>query len=346
MQMDERKRKILRAIIQDYIASAEPIGSRTIARKFDLGVSPATIRNEMSDLEELGLIEQPHTSAGRIPSDAGYRYFVDFLMDPPTLMEEDRSLIEKETTRRIHEIQEVVTQTSKLLSQLTSLTSVVMGPQKGKSPFSKMYFLPYQPGQAIMVVVKENGVVENHIVEIGEDVTAEELQEVAHILNQKLYGHSLGQIKKKLLHEIYSELARQRHLIDNALSLLEPILDDGDEEKERISLGGTLNMLNQPEFRDFEKAKSLFRAFEEDGRLKKLFSTHQEGLSVTIGGENKLEEFQDCSVISATFRLDGEIVGAVGILGPTRMDYAKAMAIVDYTTRSLTRLLRNRQGQR
>lgn len=344
MQMDERKKKILRAIIQDYIASAEPIGSRTIARKFDLGVSPATIRNEMSDLEELGFIEQPHTSAGRIPSDAGYRYYVDFLMDPPVLDEGEKNLIEKETTRRIHEIQEVVSQTSKLLSQLTSLTSVVLGPQKGKSPFSKMYFLPYQPGQAIMVVVKENGVVENHIVDIGEDVTAEELQEVATIFNQKLQGYSLGQVRRTMLHEIYNELTKQRRLIDNALELLGPILNDGNEEKDRIYLGGTLNMLNQPEFRDLEKIKTLLKAFEEDGQLKKLISTKQEGLTVTIGGENKLEEFQDCSVISATFRLDGEVVGAVGILGPTRMDYAKAMAIVDYTTRSLNRLLRPRWG--
>lgn len=347
MQMDDRKKKILRAIIQDYIASAEPIGSRTIARKFDLGVSPATIRNEMSDLEELGLIEQPHTSAGRVPSDAGYRYYVDFLMDPPALNVDEKNLIEKETTRRIHEIQEIITQTSRLLSQLTRLTSVVVGPQKGKSPFSKLYFLPYQPGQAIMVVVKENGAVENHIVEIGEDVTAEELQEAANIFNQKLQGQTLTQVKRTMLHEIYSELAKQRHLIDNALELLRPILDDVDEEKERIYLGGTLNMLNQPEFRDIEKVKSLLKAFEEDGgRLKKLLSTNQEGLTVTIGGENKLEEFHDCSVISATFRLDGEVFGAVGILGPTRMDYAKAMAIVDYTTRSLNKILRQRCGPR
>lgn len=338
--MDERKQKILRAIIQDYIASAEPIGSRTIARKFDLGVSPATIRNEMSDLEELGLIEQPHTSAGRIPSDAGYRYYVDFLMDPLALGDDDKLLIERETTHRIHEIQEVVTQTSKLLSQLTSLTSVVLGPQKGRGAFSRMHFLPYAPGQAIMVVVKENGSVENHVVDIGQDTTAEELQMIADVLNEKMHGHTLNQVKRTLLHEIYSEITRQRTLLDNALELLEPIMKDDDEDNERIYLGGTLNMLNQPEFHDLEKVKALFKAFEEDGQLKKLLSMDKEGLSVTIGGENKLDEFRDCSVISATFRIGGEVVGAVGILGPTRMDYAKAMAIVDYTTRSLNQLLR------
>ncbi|WP_206812074.1 heat-inducible transcriptional repressor HrcA [Paradesulfitobacterium ferrireducens] len=338
MQMDERKQKILRAIVQDYIATAEPVGSRTIARKFNLGVSPATIRNEMADLEELGFIEQPHTSAGRIPSDAGYRYYVDCLMDTPKLSTEDKNLIEIETAKRISEIEEVISHTAKLLSQLTSLTSIVMGPQKGRSPFGQMYFLPYQPGQAIMVVVKENGAVENHIVDIGNHVTAEELQQVATVFNNKLKGYSLAQVKKTLLHEIYSELTKQRHLLDNALSMLGAVLDD-DRNEEKVYLGGTLNMLNQPEFRDFDKVKNLFRAFEEDGRLKKLLYPTQEGVSVTIGGENKLEEFQDCSVISATYRLNGEVIGSIGVLGPTRMDYAKSMGIVDFMTRSLTDLL-------
>jgi len=338
MQMDERKRKILRAIVLDYIATAEPIGSRTIARKFDLGVSPATIRNEMADLEDLGFIEQPYTSAGRIPSDAGYRYFVDCLMDPQALSEEDKETIERESTKRIHEIQEVISHTSKLLSELTNLTSLVLGPHKGKSTFGKMHFLPYQPGQVIMVIVKENGVVENHIIDIGENLTAEELQQVAGVFNQKMRGYSLGQVKRSMLHEIYSELSRQRRLIDNTLDRLSAILDDNEEE-ERIYLGGTLNMLNQPEFRDLGKVKTLFKVFEENESLRKLLHPHQEGLNVTIGGENTLKEFRDCSVISATYKVNGLTIGAVGVLGPTRMDYAKVIAIVDFMTRSLTEVL-------
>ncbi|MDR3602166.1 MAG: heat-inducible transcriptional repressor HrcA [Desulfosporosinus sp.] len=338
MQMDERKRKILRAIVMDYIATAEPIGSRTIARKFDLGVSPATIRNEMADLEDLGFIEQPYTSAGRIPSDAGYRYFVDCLMDPQALSEEDKETIERESTKRIHEIQEVISHTSKLLSELTNLTSLVLGPHKGKSTFGKMHFLPYQPGQVIMVLVKENGVVENHIIDIAENLTAEELQHVAGVFNQKMRGFSLGQVKRSLLHEIYSELSRQRQLIDSTMDRLRAVLDD-DEEEERIYLGGTLNMLNQPEFRDLGKVKTLFKVFEENESLKKLLHPHQEGLNVTIGGENILKEFWDCSVISSTYKVNGLTIGAVGVIGPTRMDYANVIAIVDFMTRSLTEVL-------
>jgi len=342
MQMDERKRKILRAIVLDYIATAEPIGSRTIARKFDLGVSPATIRNEMADLEDLGFIEQPYTSAGRIPSDAGYRYFVDCLMDPQALSEENKEAIERESTKRIHEIQEVISHTSKLLSELTNLTSIVLGPHKGKSTFGKMHFLPYQPGQVIMVIVKENGVVENHIIDVGENLTAEELQRVAGVFNQKMRGYSLSQVKRSLLHEIYSELSRQRLLIDNALDMLRTILDDNDTE-ERIYLGGTLNMLNQPEFKDLDKVKTLFRVFEENESLKKLLHPYQEGLNVTIGGENMIKEFRDCSLISATYKVNGLTIGAVGVIGPTRMDYAKVIAIVDCMTRSLTGVLTGRR---
>jgi len=345
MQMDERKNKILQAIIQDYIATAEPIGSRTIARKFDLGISPATIRNEMADLEDLGLIEQPHTSAGRVPSDAGYRYYVDCLMEPSEPDLELKNAIENQTFRRIREIQEVVTYTSKLLSKLTNLTSVVIGPQKGKSNFGQMYFLPYQPGKAIMVIVKENGTVENQLVDIGDDVTVEELQQVANLFNQKMPGQSLNTVNRSLLREIYSELHKQRTLIDTTLEMMERIfvLDDNESD---VYLDGTLNMLNQPEFRDLEKVKNLFRVFEENQYLKKLMHSSHEGLSVTIGGENKLKEFQNCSVISATYQINGETIGTIGVIGPTRMDYAKVVAVVDSMTRSLNDILINRNRMR
>lgn len=343
MQMDERKKKILRAIVQDYITTAEPVGSRTIARKFDLGISPATIRNEMADMEELGLIEQPHTSSGRIPSDAGYRYYVDCLMEHPKLSKDEKGVIERETLKGIAEIQEVISHTSKLLSQLTHLTSIVVGPQKGKSSFSQMHFLPYQPGQAIMVIVKENGAVENQIVDIGENVTAEELQRIATVFNQKMRGHSLSEVRRSLLHEIYSELTRQRSLIDNALELLSVVLNNSGDEPNKVYLGGTLNMLNQPEFQDVEKIRNLFQIFEEGEQIKKVLHPAAGGLTVTIGGENSLKELQDCSVISATYRVEGEALGMIGLIGPTRMDYSRAIAMVDYMTRTLNELLTKRR---
>jgi Transcriptional regulator of heat shock gene len=184
--------------------------------------------------------------------------------------------------------------------------------------------------------------VENHIIDVGENVTAEELQHVAGVFNQKMRGYSLDQVKRSMLHEIYSELSRQRLLIDNALDMLRAILDDQNEE-ERIYLGGTLNMLDQPEFRDLDKVKTLFKVFEENESLRKLLHPYQEGLNITIGGENTLKEFQDCSLISASYKVNGLTIGAVGVLGPTRMDYAKVIAIVDFMTRSLTEILTGRK---
>ena len=325
------------------IATAEPVGSRTISRKFDLGVSPATIRNEMADLEDLGLIEQPHTSAGRIPSDLGYRYFVDYLMDTIDLNKEDKKNVNKEMVNRLNEVQEVIEYTGKLISQVTSLTSLVLGPKSRNSVLNRLYFLPYDSGKAIMVTVKENGSVENNIVEIGQDTTPEELQILANIINEKISGTRVQDLRKGLINEIYSELTKKRRMIDSMLGILERMFEDKETETpERVYLGGTLNMLNQPEFRDLNKVKSLFSVFEENTKLKDLLQHDHEGLSVMIGSENPDQVFRDCSVISATYHINGKQIGSIGVLGPTRMDYGKAITIVDYMTKSLTEMLTSR----
>lgn len=343
MEMDERKHKILKAIVQDYIATAEPIGSRTISKKNELGVSPATIRNEMADLEEMGLIEQPHTSAGRVPSDTGYRYYVDYLMDPLILNKEDKKTINHEITSRLSEVQEVIAYTGKLISQVTNLTSIVLGPKSSSSVLKNLYFLPYEQGKAIMVTVKENGAVENDIVDIGQDTTPEELQLLANIFNQKMSGTRVQDLKRGLIDEIYGELSRKRRIIDGMMGILERTFDDKDGMgEERIYLGGTLNMLDQPEFRDIDKVRSLFSVLGENNKLKELFKSDQQGINVMIGAENAEQVFRNCSVISATYQINGKQIGSVGVLGPTRMDYGKAIAIVDYMTKSLSELLSER----
>lgn len=343
MEMDERKQKILKAIVQDYIATADPVGSRTLSKKFELGVSPATIRNEMADLEELGFIEQPHTSAGRIPSDTGYRYYVDYLMDPLTLNDEEKTTIQKEMSHRLTEVNEVIEYTGKLLSHVTNLTSLVLGPQNKNNVLKNLYFLPYESGKAIMVTVKDNGAVENNIVDIGENTSPEELQILATLFNEKMSGTRVQDMKKGLFEEIYRDLSRKRRMIDGVLSLLEKMFDDKEGEPTgRVYLGGALNMLNQPEFRDLNKVKNLFTVFEENNKLKELITHEQKGINISIGAENLDQVFKDCSVISATYHINGKQIGSVGVLGPTRMDYSKAITIVDYMTKSLTEMLTQR----
>lgn len=343
MRMDERKQRILRAIIQDYIATAEPVGSRTISRKFDLGVSPATIRNEMADLEDMGLIEQPHTSAGRVPSDFGYRYYVDYLMEPFPLTPEEKDKINADISGRISEVEEVIEYTGKLISQITNLTSLVIGPKRKDKALKKIYFLPYEAGKAIMVTVKDNGAVENNLVDIDESTTIEDLQLLANVFNQKISDAPVSNLKQSFLEEIYSALSQKRRMIDSMLGILErALIEESENPQERVYLGGTLNMLNQPEFQDMDKLRSLFGVFEENKKLKTLLQQDQDGVKVSIGLENEEQILRDCSIISATYHINGRQIGSIGVLGPTRMDYRKTITIVDYMTHYLTEILTDR----
>jgi len=337
MEIDERKQKILWAIIQDYIASAEPVGSRTLSRKFNLGVSPATIRNEMADLEDMGLIEQPHTSAGRIPSDIGYRYYVDHLMEPFTLNPEERERIRTEIALRVSEAEDAFEYIVRLVSQITNLASIMLDSQNRQSNLKKIYFLPYEPGQAILVTVKDNGKVDNAVVDIGKETSAEDLQFLANLFNAKINDTPMSLLKQALLQEARSELQRKRQVFDYVLTRLENVLERSDEGvDERIYLSGALNMLNQPEFRNLDKFKNLFGVFEEYQKMRGLLLRGSQGLRVQIGSENQDEVFKGCSLITATYHIDGIPMGSFGVLGPTRMDYSRAVAIVKLVTDSLT----------
>ena len=248
--MDNRKQMILRAVVMDYIATAEPVGSRTIARKYNLGVSPATIRNEMSDLEELGLIEQPHTSSGRIPSDLGYRYYVDCLMEKEHLTDAVKGSIYHNLNIKIKEIDGMISDTSRLLSELTNLTVFIQGPSLGANALERIEIIPMRPQKALVVVIGSTGSVENRIIDIPGGVTEQDLRRVSYVLNQKLHGINMEQVRYSVLRELHSELTRQKDVLTQILDLLEETLQAGAEE--RVYLGGTLNILNQPELKDVD----------------------------------------------------------------------------------------------
>lgn len=340
MQMDERKRKILLAIVQDYIATAEPVGSRTISKKYDLGASPATIRNEMADLEELGLIEQPHTSAGRVPSDQGYRYYVDYLMERQRVSKEEQRFVSRGYELKAKEIAQVIQRTTGLLSEMSNYTAIVLGPQAGKSAFKHIQLVPVDVGKALLVVVSQSGMVYNKLIETPEGINNEDLQQITRVLNAKLEGLTIQDIKRTLIQDIYFELSKNEHIFQMAMQLLEQDrpLNFGEE---KVYLSGTLNMLNQPEFRNLDKVKSLLGLFDQESVLKDIMynASDKEGLSVTIGGENQIAEINECSMITATYHIDGKVVGALGVLGPTRMEYAKVTSLVDFMTNNLSEIL-------
>ena len=339
--MDDRKRKVLLAIIQDYIATAEPIGSRTISRKYDLGVSPATIRNEMSDLEDMGFIEQPHTSAGRVPSDLGYRYYVDQLMEKQTLSQEEQNTILQGYQNRVKEVAQVIRQTGNLLSRLTSYTSLVMGPQVGNSAFKYIQMVLLEPSRALLLVVTDSGFVQNKILDIPEAITQDDLLKITQVLNEKLQGKNLADIKLTLVKELYMELANHKHLFKVIMDFIEG--STGMEKGDKVFRGGTLNMLNQPEFRDINKVKTLLSLLEQDDLLKNLLTATPEktGVMVKIGQENHEPGIASCSMITATYQADGKVIGSIGVLGPTRMDYAKVVPIVEFMTKSLSDIFKD-----
>lgn len=340
MRMDQRKKKILEAIIKSYIETAEPVGSRTIARKYDLGVSPATIRNEMADLEELGLIEQPHTSAGRVPSDYGYRYYVDCLMEEYQLSPEEIAFVKQRYAEKVEQIEEVLERTGKLLSSITNYVALVSGPQVKANHLKYVRLLSLSSGKALLVTVFRGGLVQHRAIDIPAEFTLGDLERISNVLNHNLQEYTLQQLKEETLVEICQEVIKEKLLVRKIAAILARYLTDSDD-RGHVYLGGTLNILSQPEFRDVEKVRLLLHSLEQEQIIWELLESKEgEGLTIKIGGENKQEGIDQCSVITATYHINGEVAGTIGLLGPTRMMYPKAVSLVKLVTDNLSEVLK------
>ena len=336
--LDERKRRVLQAVIDDYIASAEPVGSRTLARKYDLGVSPATIRNEMADLEMLGYLEHIHTSSGRIPSSKGYRFYVNGLIPPKPVSDEEKVLIDRWYKSRVKRIEEVFQETARLISRMTRNVSFVLAPQVSRAAFRCLQFLPLDDHRVITVLMTDAGFVENKILEMPDGASFEDFQRMAKVINKVLAGQTLRSIEQKALQRIEDEI-NDSGLYESALEVIQRALDS--EKRERLYLGGTTTMLEQPEFHDVEKVKDILLMLEEEELIKDILHAHMgDGLEVTIGQENENNRIQDCSIITATYHLEGELLGTIAVLGPTRMEYAKAMSLLEYMNANLAGVVR------
>lgn len=340
--LTERQRLILNAIVDDYIRSAEPVGSRSISKRGDVGYSPATIRNEMSDLEEMGFLEQPHTSAGRIPSHKGYRYYVDHLV--PWNETEPSELQQLETffAEKLNAMEQVIQHASTILSHMTSYTSILLGPEVFHTSLRHFQLLPLGENMAVAIIVTSTGQVENKTVSLPPGIPLSEMERVVNLLNSKLVGVPLYKLKAKLHSEIAKEMEKHISHYEGFMHLLESALDG--ESEHRLYLSGTTNMLNQPEFRDVEKVKDIFDLLEETPTMLKMMTPKMgtTGVQVRIGTENKHEAFSNCSLITATYSVEGEALGTIGILGPTRMEYAKVISILNVLSKDLTAMLTHR----
>lgn len=327
--LNERKKKILQLIIEDYISTAEPVGSRTIARKYNLGISPATIRNEMSDLEMLGYLEQPHTSAGRIPSAQAYRFYVDSLLEPGALTDNDMALINSWFKERRRSIDEIFQSTAKILSRMTQNVSMVLANKSDTALFRYMKFLPLDDRHAILCIVTDDGSVDNCVVEIPLGMRPEELDYMAGRVSRLLEGKPLSSISETLLSAVHTDIVEDRLLFTSLISTINRM--SRKHQQQRVFLGGTKQLLSQPEFRDMDRVRDLLGILEEEKVVRDLLLAGEDsGLKITIGSENKFTGIQDCSMVQATYRLNGQVVGTMAVLGPTRMEYSKVISVMDY----------------
>lgn len=333
-QLDDRKLKILQAIIRNYLETGEPVGSRTISKYTDLNLSSATIRNEMSDLEDLGYIIQPHTSAGRIPTDKGYRLYVDMLLKDKEQEVEDMKelLIEK-----ADKLENLLQQVAKLLAVNTQYTTMVSTPQyKKKVKFIQLTEM--DENQLLAVIVFERNIVKNKIIHVSASLNKEMLLKLNIIINTFLQGLDLGEINLPVISQMKEQAGDYRNIVNDILdAIMQSVSEDEDIE---IFTSGTTNILRYPELSDREKAASLLYTLEEKKALTELIQDKMDdeenrGIQVYIGDETPIETMKECSVVTATYEIEEGVYGKVGIIGPKRMDYQK---VVDTLKSLMTQL--------
>ncbi len=339
VDLGSRKRLILQAIIEDYINTAEPVGSRKISKKYLTGTSSATIRNEMADLEDMGYIEQPHTSAGRIPSDKGYRLYVDTIMKQNTVNDAQNERIKQEFIDSVGEIDRLVKHASKLLSQMTQYTSIVLAPQLRRTRIRQIQLIRIDNATVLAVIITDAGIVKNSILRLAQDVQPDALIRITNMLNDKLTDLGMENEESFDIEDMLDNSAGYREIIEQIVpELIKTLLYSDTAE---IYHDGVSNILNLPEYSDINKARDFLNAMEEKDLLFKVLNDIHNDMCICIGSENKIEQFRECSLIKATYKVSDKIIGSVGIIGPTRMEYSRAISIVECMTKNLSEMLTN-----
>lgn len=343
-ELDERKTKILNAVIRNYLETGDPVGSRTISKDTDLNLSSATIRNEMADLEELGYILQPHTSAGRIPSDKGYRFYVDHLMAEK---EEEVNEMKQFVIEHTEKMDTVLQQVAKILANNTNYATMVTTPSYHKNKVKFIQLSNVDEEQILAVIVTEGNLVKNKIIPVSGAIDNETMLKLNLLLNSNLNGLALQDINLETIAKLKAQAGIHSDIIGNVLDTLAETM--GQEEDIRVYTSGTTNFFKYPELSDSEKASELISAFEEKQQLASLVTENlldedNTGIQVYIGNESPIQTMKDCSVVTATYELGEGVRGTIGIVGPKRMDYEKVMSNLKVLKNSLEGILDKTKG--
>ncbi|MGM0378588.1 MAG: heat-inducible transcriptional repressor HrcA [Bacillota bacterium] len=334
--MNERKLKILELIVRDFIKNAKPIGSRTIKEKSSLDVSSATIRNEMAKLEDSGYLVKPFTSSGRIPSQLGYRIYVDNLMKINGLGYKKRKVIENLLLNNVIEVEDVIKQALNILTEMANMTTIVSLPQFNKSQLTNLKLVNVNNSKVVLILVSDTGIYKNIQLPI-EGINQEILDLISSVMLKKLKGSNISDITVKKISNIKSELPQFREVIDYIVPVLRKTLRDMDHIE--VKLDGIKKIFDLPEFQNIDKVKDFLEILENKEVVKKLLDCESNAsLSVKIGDEIDLDEIKNCSVITAGYKIDGQEAGRIGVIGPTRMNYSKIISVVNYVAETLTEM--------
>ena len=343
MDMDERKMRILQAIIDDYILTGVPVGSRTISKKYDMGLSSATIRNEMSDLEELGFLDQPHVSAGRIPSAKAYRLYVDSLLRNGSIPDDSEASIRSLFTGRIHQMEDVIDHAAQVISNLTHYTAVVLSPKGIQPRIQTVQLVPVSTETALVVIVTDQGIVRDSIIRIGGQMDSDTLYSISRTLTEELRGATLQEACKKM-----PAISERVSGNDRILQELYGYLADGQRSPKRshMAIGGTSNILAYPEYSDVDKARNFLSLIETRDKLADIIRGSGEmSFTVRIGPETGVPEMTDCSIVTAAYSTGNGQQGTIGVIGPTRMQYSRVLSILDIIGHQLTDLFGGGDGE-
>ena len=332
--IDARKERILRAIIDDYILTAMPVGSRTISRKYETSLSSATIRNEMSDLEELGYLAQPHVSAGRVPSVKAYRLYVNELLEENRVPE--NPLAREYFTQRVRQVEDVITSAAQAISEFTRYTAVVMMPKQLELRVSTLQLIPMPRGAALLVIITDTGAIRDTVIRVSENLDGDALYAISRMLTERLAGRTLQEVQEML--GAYSrQMGGDAQVIQGIAELAAQMARQSATDT--VTVGGSHNILNYPEYSDVEKARAFLSVLEEKEKLMALLSGPEEAFSVRIGPETGMPEMADCSVVTASYQVGRGHHGYVGVIGPTRMPYGNVLSALSAIGGALSELL-------
>lgn len=338
-KLTDRGQKILEAIIEEYIATAQPVGSKALTQNQGIKLSPASVRNVMAELEELGYLVSPHTSAGRIPTEKGYRFYVDTILRVSEMDRSQKDQIELHYRQQGLQMTDMLREASRTLSSISHYTGLVMIPRLKATIFRHIEFVKLSPRLILAVFVTQSGLVQNKLVEVDEDLSPRELEKITNYLNQTMTGLSIQDVRTRIITEMAQEKALYDQLMRRAFTLSSAALVD--ESNGDVIIEGTSRFLEQPEFSDLDCMKRIVQTFEQKSALVELLDRGLEtkGVQVIIGSETEHTELSDCSLISAAYSGKRGTLGTLGVIGPNRMPYATIIPIVDYTASLISRLL-------